>query len=139
MTRVFADTSYFIAVIAPNDVAHERAQTFAGQSLRLVTTAFVMTELAAYLSAPANRPLFNRLLASVRSNPAIDFIPATQQLFDEAATLYASRQDKRGASWIAPPLSSCNSTQSATPSPQIPISYRQASTPSSQTRADEWK
>jgi predicted nucleic acid-binding protein len=94
MTRVFADTSYFIALIAPNDVAHRRALAFANQSLRLVTTAFVMTELAAYLSAPANRPLFNRLLASVRSNSAIDFVPATQHLFDQAAALYAARPDK---------------------------------------------
>jgi hypothetical protein len=94
MTRVFADTSYFIALIAPNDVAHRRALAFANQSHRLVTTAFVMTELAAYLSAPANRPLFNRLLASVRSNSAIDFVPATQHLFDQAAALYAARPDK---------------------------------------------
>jgi uncharacterized protein len=94
MTRVFADTSYFIALIASNDVAHHRAQAFAGQSLQLVTTAFVMSELAAYLAAPPNRPLFNRLLASVRSNPAIDFVPATQRLYEEAAALYASRPDK---------------------------------------------
>lgn len=28
MNRVFADTSYFIAVIAPNDVAHRRAMNW---------------------------------------------------------------------------------------------------------------
>ena len=44
MKRVFADSSYFIAIIAPNDVAHQQAQALADQSLHLVTTAWIMTE-----------------------------------------------------------------------------------------------
>jgi hypothetical protein len=39
MKRAFADTSYFIADIAPNDIAHGRAEGLAAQSLRLVTTS----------------------------------------------------------------------------------------------------
>lgn len=95
MRRVFADTSYFIAVIAPNDVAHERAQTFASEPLRLVTTAWIMSELAAYLSATANRPLFNALLLQLQSSSAVDFIEADQELFDRGAELYADRPDKQ--------------------------------------------
>jgi len=53
-----------------------------------------MTELAAYLSAPDNRPLFNRLLARLRTSPVVEFIPASQELFDRAAELYADRADK---------------------------------------------
>jgi predicted nucleic acid-binding protein len=94
MKRVFADTSYFIAVIAPNDVAHSRAEGLAAQSLRLVTSAWIMAELAAYLSTPPNRALFGRVLASVRVNSAVDFVPATQELFDLGAELYATRADK---------------------------------------------
>jgi predicted nucleic acid-binding protein len=94
MNRVFADTSYFIAVIVPNDVAHGRAQALAGQSLHLITTAWIMAELAAYLSLPPNRALFNGLLASLRANPGVDFVPATQELFDRGAELYAARTDK---------------------------------------------
>lgn len=94
MNRVFADTSYFIAVIVPNDVAHGRAQALAGQSLRLITTAWIMAELAAYLSPPPNRALFNGLLASLRANPGVDFVPASQELFDRGAELYAARTDK---------------------------------------------
>jgi predicted nucleic acid-binding protein len=94
MNRVFADTSYFIAVIVPNDVAHGRAQALAGQSLHLITTAWIMVELAAYLSLPPNRALFNGLLASLRANPGVDFVPATQELFDRGAELYAARTDK---------------------------------------------
>jgi len=94
MKRFFADTSYFIAMIVPNDVAHEQALACAEEPLCLVTTAWVMTELAAYLSAPPNRPLFNTLLASLRVHPAVNFIPATQEAFDRGAELYATRADK---------------------------------------------
>lgn len=94
MKRLFADTSYFIAMIAPNDVAHRQAQVWADTPVCLVTTAWVMTELAAYLSAPPNRPLFNTLLASLRVHPAVSFIPATTEIFDRGAELYAARADK---------------------------------------------
>ena len=94
MRRVFADTSYFIAVIVPDDVAHARAQALANEQFRLVTTAWIMTELAAYLSAPDNRALFNRLLARLRTSPVVEFIPASQELFDRGTELYAARADK---------------------------------------------
>ena len=94
MKRLFADTSYFIAVIAPNDLAHERAQALANQPSNLVTTAWIMSELAAYLSAPLNRELFNVLLASVRTSSTVEFIPASQEIFDLGCELYAARTDK---------------------------------------------
>lgn len=92
MRRVFADTSYFIAIIAANDALHERARALAALQLELVTTAWVMTELAAYLAEPPNRELFTRLLAPVRASPL--FVPAHSDLFDRGADLYAQRLDK---------------------------------------------
>jgi hypothetical protein len=53
-----------------------------------------MTELAAYLSASANRGLFTTVLSSLHDGDAADFVPATQDLFDLAAELYADRPDK---------------------------------------------
>lgn len=94
MKRAFADTSYFIAVIIPNDVAHPRAQALAKQRMRLVTTTWVMSELAAYLASPVNRPLFSRVLATIRSSPSVDYLPVTQEQFDHGAELYAARSDK---------------------------------------------
>jgi uncharacterized protein len=94
MRRVFADTSYFIALIVPDDVCHSRAVALSAEPMQMVTSAWVMTELAAYLSAPVNRPLFTRTLAALRGSKLVDFIPATQELFDRAAELYAARPDK---------------------------------------------
>lgn len=62
--------------------------------MHVTTTAWVMAELAAYLSAPVNRTIFNTLLASIRNNPAVHFIPASQELFDAGAKLYGIRADK---------------------------------------------
>lgn len=62
--------------------------------MRLVTSAWVMTELAAYLFASANRGLFTTVLSSLRDGDAADFVPATQEIFDLAAELYADRPDK---------------------------------------------
>ena len=94
MKRVFADTSYFIAVIVPNDALHVRAQAWADESPRLLTTSWVMAELAAYLAAPANRPLFGKVLAALRTSPLVEIVPATQDHFDRAVELYAARPDK---------------------------------------------
>ncbi len=94
MTRVFADTSYFIALIAPNDALHEQAKAMSREPLLLATTAWVMTELAAYLSDPPNREVFTTLLKTVRGSPLIEFFPPTLDLFDAGAELYAQRSDK---------------------------------------------
>jgi predicted nucleic acid-binding protein len=94
MRRVFADTSYFIAMIVPNDALHDRAKAVSAEPLLLVTTGFVLTELAAYLSDPANRELFNALLERARSSPSFEFVPTTSELFDAGAELYAQRSDK---------------------------------------------
>jgi predicted nucleic acid-binding protein len=94
MNRVFADTSYFIAIIVPDDAGHAFAAAFSKESLHLVTSAWVMTELAAYLSAPDNRELFNNVLSALRNSNLVTFMPVTQELFDRAADLYAARGDK---------------------------------------------
>ena len=94
MKRVFADTSYFIALIAPDDALHEQAKAFARQPFLLVTTAWVMAELAAYLSDPPNRTLFTALLRSARRSALFQSIPPTLELFDAGAELYEKRLDK---------------------------------------------
>lgn len=62
MKALFTDTYYFVALINPKDdyhaVAHEYTGKFGG---RIVTTAWVLTELGNTLSHPlANRPFFCR-------------------------------------------------------------------------------
>lgn len=51
MSRVFADTSYYLALLNPVDELHERAAAFTAEFTgTMVTTDGVLTELADGLS-----------------------------------------------------------------------------------------
>lgn len=54
MKTVFADTYYYIALLSPKDSAHARAVELTAQlQPAIVTTAWVLTELAAAMSSPS--------------------------------------------------------------------------------------
>ncbi len=95
MTPVFADTYYFAALINPKDRAHGRAAAYAnGATSPLVTTAWVVTELADGLCKAGTRTIFSRLLALLQSDPKTTIVPADQSLMDRGLALYAARPDK---------------------------------------------
>ena len=60
----------------------------------IVTTAWVLTEVADAMSSPANRPAFLRLLETLKSSQDVKIIPTTVELFDRGVQLYAERADK---------------------------------------------
>ena len=95
MARCFADTSYYIAPVNPDDEAHELALKLTSE-LRgeIVTTAWVLNELANYLVRPPNRVLFLDMLAQMRADPGVTIVPMGQDTFDRGLTLYAERLDK---------------------------------------------
>ena len=95
MTTTFADTFYNLALLNPGDQAHGRAVAFSRQGrVRVVTTAWVLTEVADALSAPAFRSTFLGLLSALRSDPYTDIVPPDAALFDRGLDLYARRPDK---------------------------------------------
>lgn len=56
MNRVFADTFYFLALLNPKDAARAKAvEAAVAIQGELVTTAWVLTELADAMSAPEIR------------------------------------------------------------------------------------
>jgi predicted nucleic acid-binding protein len=92
---VFADTAYYLALLAPRDVWHERAVALS-ESLHcpVVTTAWVLTEVGDALAAPVERPNFLHLLAELRGDTDVTIVPASQELFDRGVDLFARRPDK---------------------------------------------
>lgn len=95
MKSVFADTLYFIAILNANDAAHSRALAFSNShDLRLLTTAFVLIELADGLSRSAQRQSLGRLVEALLADPDSTIVPADQRLFEEGRRLYDSRPDK---------------------------------------------
>ena len=95
MTARFADTFYFLALLNDGDAAHERAvQAAARLGSRLVTTDWVVVEVADALAAPAQRPAFLALWEQIRDHPAIEIIAADRLLPLRGLDLHARRPDK---------------------------------------------
>jgi uncharacterized protein len=93
--RLFADTFYFLALLHVDDNAHSRAVgSSETSSAPLLTTAWVLTEMADALAMPRMRETFTRFLTALRGNPAYMIVPPTQALFDQGVELYAKRPDK---------------------------------------------
>jgi hypothetical protein len=92
---IFADSFYFLALLRVDDRAHTQALTASqNRSEQLITTAWILTEVADALAVPGMRESFPRLLASLRADPACMIVPATQDLFDAGVELYVGRPDK---------------------------------------------
>ena len=63
MNRIFADSFYFFAILNPHDAAHSKAIDI-GRQYRspLITTAWVLTELADGLAHTPRRKVFKRVI-----------------------------------------------------------------------------
>ncbi len=96
MRTVFADTAYYVALTNPRDqhysVARDFTSAFDGA---FVTTAWVLTEVANFLSAPAaNRQLFLSLLDELRTDSRVAIVGASEHWFDRGLELFRQRPDK---------------------------------------------
>ena len=95
MSEVFADAFYYIALVNPADRFHIAAVS-ATQSLNspVVTSAWVLTEVADALSAPEVRRRTHRFLTELAADPntliITDFLP----WYARGLQLYGSRPDK---------------------------------------------
>src|SRR5689334_17504484 len=96
MTPVFADTFFFLALINSRDIAHTKALEAArARTGPLITTAWVLTEVADGLANTPDRHLFQAILADLEQEPRATIVPPTQELFGRGAQLYLARPDKK--------------------------------------------
>ena len=96
MTRVFADSYFFFALLNPRDPAHAKAIAFCRQNRGpLTTTAWVFTEVADGLAFTPRRQIFSRVLEDFEANRANLLVPANAETFERGVDLYHSRPDKR--------------------------------------------
>jgi hypothetical protein len=96
MNRVFADSYFFFAILNPRDAAHAKAMDF-GRRHRgpLVTTAWVLTEVADGLASTPRRQVFRGLLANLEVNKNNLIVPANSETFEKGVELYHARPDKQ--------------------------------------------
>lgn len=94
MKALFADSFYYLALANRRDSAHRRALRQA-ESLAapIVTTAWVLTEVANSMSRARDRAGFSTLLQLIRADAEVTIIPASQDLFERGINLYR-RPDK---------------------------------------------
>jgi uncharacterized protein len=95
MKTVFADTSFYIALLNQRDEHHHRAYQFANEHPGdFVTSAWVILELADYLCDAKNRSLFLSMYEDLCADERVTIVPLSTDLFDRGIKLYAARPDK---------------------------------------------
>lgn len=95
MRTVFADTFFFIAQFNPRDLAHAKALAFTNSYQgRMLTTDWVMVELADAFAQPPNRGMFVALYEKLLASPELTIVPADRALLQQGFRLYSQRPDK---------------------------------------------
>jgi predicted nucleic acid-binding protein len=97
MTQVFADTSFWFALLNPRDVLHSKAMALSTSltRARLVTSEMVLVELLNALSdAGPLRTAAAAAAQAVRENANTTLIKQSEEQFEEAFTLYRKSADK---------------------------------------------
>src|SRR5580698_7541447 len=98
MKAVFADTSYWIALLYPPDHLHAKVTTMSGEisMMRLVTSELVLTELLNTFSngSPTMRSIAVQAVEDAREGNAVVVLPQTSEQFTRALQRYKRSADK---------------------------------------------
>jgi len=95
MIERFADSFVFLAMLNPRDRRHRDAvEGLSGAAGPLVTTTWVLTELADGLCSTKTRALFLSLEQRLRNDPLATILPADERLYELGLALYRDRSDK---------------------------------------------
>ncbi|MCI0361571.1 MAG: PIN domain-containing protein [Planctomycetaceae bacterium] len=95
MNEVFADTFYFLALLNRYDQHHTAAVRAAyNLQFRLVTTHWILAEVADALSVPPHRLRVASFIRGVFSNRAIEVVSDPLSCFVAGLSLYERRADK---------------------------------------------
>ena len=98
MRIIFADASYWIALMNPRDKAHGLAKPLTEQlrNCRIVTSEMVLVELLNYMAeyGEDKRREVVEMVKGLNSNPNVEIVRQTSEQFWAAVDYYESRLDK---------------------------------------------
>lgn len=98
MQKVFVDTAAWIALLNVSDMLHNCAEQVMSKLLQqktlLVTTEFVLLEVADALSSPTIRVKTINFINGLRQLRILQIVPISHELFINGWTLYSQRSDK---------------------------------------------
>lgn len=91
----FADSVFWISLIAKRDQFHLRAQTWSKRIKgRIITSRAVVLETANALSQPESRAAVIALLGRLETHPSVEIVPFSEDLWQRSWELYSARADK---------------------------------------------
>lgn len=95
MTPVFADASYYIALLSPRDQHHQDAIRVSGQLRQpVIVTDLVLIEVSNALASIDSRVGAVALWAHLQNDPSVTIVAASTELIADGRNLYARRSDK---------------------------------------------
>lgn len=96
--EVFLDASYAVALSSSRDLHHARAMALAERlkqaGARLLTTRAVVLEIGNALAKLRYREAAIRLLEAIDTDPQVEIVSLSEDLYRRAFDLYRSRPDK---------------------------------------------
>ncbi len=95
MRRCFADAFFFFAWWNRRDRAHDNVQRFLDDfEGKLVTTRWVLMEVADGLASTPARPKVRMLFDDLWSDPMVEIVEPSETLNQQGLALYEARPDK---------------------------------------------
>jgi hypothetical protein len=95
MKPIFADTSYYIALLSETDVRHGTAVEWSERIFgRQVVTEYVLVELGSAFSKVRDRPLYVPFVEHLLADKDTEFVAASDELFRRGRVLFGKRLDK---------------------------------------------
>ena len=94
MNTVFADTSFYLALLDERDVLHELALKHSRVNRTILTTEFIILELGNACARAEDHADFLALLAGMRTSPRTKIVPLDSSVLQRGLGLFAGRADK---------------------------------------------
>ena len=95
---IFVDTSAFVGLIVNSDSIHPASLSvmaeLTAKKCRLITTEFVLAELANGLSGVRFRSVVAAFIGQITHNPSVTVVWSDQEFFSSSLALYQDRPDK---------------------------------------------
>jgi len=95
---VFVDTVAWLALVNKSEDLHDSARTVRDQLIqqkaKLITTDFVVVEIANSLARLPLRGLARKLIDFIRTSDTVELVTIAPELFEKAYQLYCARDDK---------------------------------------------
>jgi predicted nucleic acid-binding protein len=95
MTVAFADSTFYVALLIARDSNHAKARAVAqAWTGSIVTTEYVLTEVANHCGTSRRRAKFGQFLKSLELDPNTSMIESSHDLWQRGIDLYLHRPDK---------------------------------------------